>query len=120
MLAQQKERWNIVGLTVSQWRPMTSEPEHAVGIVGVVWDSQTKTKFVSKSWRSPKKKSSIVITLRFLTFRPKSIVFSKKSFHLKISVSFHFKIIVFSKKKGLYLGSASVSLILSLNHGVLY
>ena len=32
MLAQQKERWNKVGLTVSQWRAMTSKAGHAVGM----------------------------------------------------------------------------------------
>ena len=83
MLAQQKERWNKVGLTVSQLRSMTSKAGHAVGMQYFM----DRTKYCLGFWDEDQislkimvfsKKSSIVITLRFLTFRPKIIMFSKK------------------------------------------
>ena len=117
MLAQQKERCNKVGLTVSQWRAMASEAGHAVGMqyftvrtkycLGFSDEDQICLKIMVFSKKTvfncnhsqisdflsqkhsvlQNKKSSLEINVRFLTFRP--------------------KIIVFSKKKGFYLGSAS-------------
>ena len=118
MLAQQKERWNKAGLTVSQWCSMTSEAGHAIGMhyfmdrtkycLGFSNEDQICLKVMVFSKK--KKKSSIKITFRFLTFYPKSTVFSKKKSSLEISVrflTFRPKIIVFSKKKGLHLESTS-------------
>ena len=96
MLAQQKERWNKMGLTVSQWCAMTSEAGHAVGMQYFMDRTQYCVGFSDKEqiclkimvFFKKKEKSSIVVTLRFLTFRPKSIVFSKKKSSLEISVRF--------------------------------
>ena len=65
MLAQKKERWNKVGLTVSQWHVVTSEAGHAIGMqhfMDTVWDSKMKTNFCLKimMWSLPQ------ISLRFL------------------------------------------------------
>ena len=93
MLAQQKERWNKVRLTVSQWHAMTSEAGHAIGMqyfmdrtkycLGFSDEDQICLKIMVLS-KKKKKRSSIVITLRFLTFCSKCIALSKKkSLHLR-------------------------------------
>ena len=93
MLAQQKQRWNKAGLTVSQWHSMTSEAEHAVGMQYFMDRAKYCLGFSDKDQ----------ICLKIM-------VFSKKKSLLEISVrflTFNLKIIVFSKKKGLHLGLAS-------------
>ena len=59
----------------------------------IVCDSKTKTNFCLKIMVFSKKTSSLEISLRFLTFGPKIIVFSKKRRK--------------KNRKGLHLGSAS-------------
>ena len=95
MLAQQKKRWNKVGLTVSQRCAMTCEAGDAVGMQYFMDRTKYCLGFSDEDQICPKimvfskKRSSIVITLRFLTFRPKSMVFSKKKgLHLRSSSDF--------------------------------
>ena len=76
-----------MGLTVSQWRAMTSEAGHGIQYfidrTKYCLGFSDEDQICLNHGGLHKKKSSIVITLTFLTFCPKSIVFSKKSLHLK-------------------------------------
>ena len=69
--------------------------QYFTGRVGqkIVWDSKTSTNFCGKIMLYPKKiRFPLEIRLKFLTFLPKSIVFSKKiknkSLQLKLVPSF--------------------------------
>ena len=108
MLAQQKERWNKVGLTVSLWCAMISEAGHAVGMQYFMNRTKYCMGFSDKDQ----------ICLKIMVFSKKKIFdcnhsqisdFSSQKllqtnfFHLKSVSSQNHSVLL---KKGLHLGSA--------------
>ena len=83
------------GVTVNQWRAMTSEAGHAVSMQYVIDGTKyclgfsDEDQICLKTMVFSKKKSSLEISIRFLTFRIEIIVFFKKEdLHLRSASDF--------------------------------